>query len=119
MKYKREYNYADSTWGYINEETATVIVGEKPMALNLYSVAKANPTFAAPALYLDCFSTVRKRYTFQVKAEGIKIENGDYITVTYSPLSIDAVRLLVLGVSYNLGDLLSGKPPIATITGIE
>lgn len=118
LDYKAKYNHADRTWGIV--ETLPPVasdVGEKSMTLELASHCNSDDA-TVPQYYLDMFSAEHDLYSFRVKTEGLKIEVGDVINVSYSPLGISSVNIYVLSVGVWPGDLWAGTVPYIEITGV-
>jgi len=119
LDWKAQFNHVDQDWGKVDEAASLTpsTVGEKPMTIELYSHCQSkDPT--VPRYYLDMFSETHDMYSFSVRPEGLKVEVGDTLNVTYSPLGISGINIFVLSVGISLGNLMSGEPTTVKITGV-
>jgi len=119
-----QYNPLKIEWGatqLTEDATSQVDYGVKKPMINpipLYSLC-----LNAPSLFLWYHLNKWKEkptyYQFRVRPEGYKLQRGDWINITYSPLDISSERVMVIALEYGPGILKAGDPPAVLVTAIQ
>lgn len=117
LDYRAKYNHAERSWAVSESLSTSLDVGTKTSLLDLYSHCNSEDS-TVPQCYLDTLSNPKDIYTFRVGLEGLKIEIGDVIDLTYSYLGISNAKVYVLSIGINLGNLMSGEVPSVEISGV-
>jgi hypothetical protein len=120
LEYKMHLNHAERRWetSGILEVATPSTVGKKKQSLSLYSRSTVEDT-TVQQHYLDMFGASKNFHHFQLVPEGMKLEPGDVLQVTYPRLNIEDTKLLVLTVEVPLPDLTQGTGLNIGIIGVE
>lgn len=110
---RSKYNAEDQAWtsSVLSTSAASIAkYGTRQIDLDFYAIENYSPSDWND-WYINLLREPRKIYQLEVRTEGIKLERGDIITVTYSPLSLSAEKLQVIYVEPQI----PGPGPITTI----